>query len=83
MKRSFGLIEEMEALWPVAGEESEVYRANHSGGQAVSVSDETAELVAFVLKMAGKTDGTLKSTIYPVLTAWGFTTESKQVPSGR
>lgn len=75
------LIEKLESLWSVTGEESEIYRANHSSGQTVSVSEETAELISFALEMAQKTGGALDPTIYPVLTAWGFTTDSKQVPS--
>lgn len=31
--------------------------------------------------MAEDTDGVLESTVYPVLTAWGFTTEENSVPS--
>lgn len=75
------LIQRMESLWSVTGEESEIYRANHSGGNAVSVSEETAELISFALEMAQRTGGSLDPTIYPVLTAWGFTTDSKQIPS--
>lgn len=74
-------IQELEALWSVTNEESEVYQANHSGGQAVSVSKETADLISFVLEMAEQTQGALDPTVYPVLTAWGFTTDTKQVPS--
>ena len=47
----------------------------------MGVSGETAELVSFALNMAEKTDGALDPTIYPVLRAWGFTTDTKQVPS--
>ena len=74
-------VEEVEALWSVTDEGSEIYRANHSGGEPVNVSEETAELVSFALEMAEKTDGALEPTIYPVLRAWGFTTDTKQVPS--
>ena len=74
-------VEEVEALWSVTDEGSEIYRANHSGGELVNVSEETAELVSFALEMAEKTDGALEPTIYPVLRAWGFTTDTKQVPS--
>ncbi len=81
LEESAGLIQKVEALWSVTDEKSEIYRANHSGGQAISVSHETAELISFALEMAQKTDGALDPTIYPVLTAWGFTTDSKQVPS--
>lgn len=70
-----------EALWSVTDAASDIYRANHSGGQTVSVHEETANLLSFALDMAQKTGGALEPTIYPVLTAWGFTTDSKQVPT--
>ena len=74
-------IQEVEALWSVTDPASEIYRANHGDGQAIPVREETAKLISFALEMAQKTDGALEPTIYPLLTAWGFTTESKQVPS--
>ena len=74
-------VEELEALWSVTDEESEIYRANHSGGEPVQVSEETARLVSFTLEMAEKTDGALDPAIYPVLEAWGFTTDTKRVPA--
>lgn len=74
-------IQAIETLWSVTDEASDIYRANHSGGQTISVSEETADLLAFALHMAQKTEGALEPTIYPVLTAWGFTTDSKQIPS--
>ena len=81
LNESEALIKRLEALLSVTDEESEIYRANHSSGQTVSVSQETAELISFALEMSKKTGGALDPTIYPVLTAWGFTTDSKQVPS--
>ena len=81
LDESVELIQTMESRWSVTDENSEIYRANHSGGQTVSVSEETAELISFALEMAEKTEGALDPTIYPVLTAWGFTTDSKQVPA--
>ena len=80
LEESAALIENLEALWSVTDQKSDIYRANHSGGQTVTVSAETAELVDFSLMMAGKTGGALDPTIYPVLLSWGFTTDSKQVP---
>ena len=38
-------------------------------------------VISFALDMAEKTKSALDPTIYPVLSAWGFTTDSKQVPS--
>ena len=81
LNESEALIKRLEALLSVTDEKSEIYRANHSSGQTVSVSQETAELISFALEMSKKTGGALDPTIYPVLTAWGFTTDSKQVPS--
>lgn len=69
LDESVELIQTMESRWSVTDNESEIYRANHSGGQTVSVSEETAELISFALEMAEKTEGVLDPTIYPVLTA--------------
>lgn len=71
----------LERLWSVTDESSEIYRVNHSAGQWTDVSAETAELITFSLEMAEKTEGALDPTIYPVLTAWGFTTGENKVPS--
>lgn len=71
----------LESLWSVTDERSEIYAANHSGGTAVSVSGDTANLVRYALDMARQTNGSLEPTLYPVLTAWGFTTDSFQIPA--
>lgn len=72
---------ELEQLWSVTDPDSDIYAVNHGDGQPVSVSGETAGLLSFALQMAEETDGALEPTIYPVLTAWGFTTEENRVPS--
>lgn len=72
---------QLESLWSVTQENSDIYRANHSDGQPVVVSKETAELISFALDMAEQTAGAMDPTIYPVLTTWGFTKDKKQVPS--
>ena len=72
---------ELEQLWSVTDPDSDIYAVNHSDGQPVRVSKETVDLLSFALQMAEKTGGVLEPTIYPVLTAWGFTTEDKHVPS--
>lgn len=72
-------INELEKLLSVTDENSEIYAVNHNG--ASDVSAETAELVSFALDAARKTDGALDPTIYPILSAWGFTSGSKRVPA--
>lgn len=73
-------IRALESLWSVTDGHSEIYAANHSGGEAVTVSEDTANLVRYALDMAEQTGGALEPTLYPVLTAWGFTTDRFQVP---
>ena len=74
-------LKNLESLWSVTDEYSEIYAINHANGVAVTVSDDTADLLKFALDMCRRTDGALDITVYPVLTAWGFTTGSYQIPS--
>lgn len=69
-----------ERQWSVTNPDSEIYAINHSDGNMVEISLDTAKLIQFALDMSAQTDGALDPTIYPVLTAWGFTTGSYQVP---
>lgn len=80
LKDARSKVEELEALWSAADESSEIYALNNSKGETVTVSDETRDLLEFTLSMADETDGMLDPTIYPVLLAWGFTTEENRIP---
>ena len=73
-------VRELESLWSVTDEKSEIYQLNHNGGSPFTVSEPTSELIQFALSMAEKTEGALEPTIYPVLAAWGFTTDTHRVP---
>ena len=70
----------LEKRLSVTDEESEIYAANHSGGASVTVSDDTAELLRTALDLCGSTGGALDVTIYPVVSAWGFTNGNYRVP---
>lgn len=74
-------IKNLESLLSVTDENSEIYAVNHSSGTPVRLSSDTERILSFALDMAQKTNGALEPTIYPVLTAWGFTTESYQIPT--
>ena len=74
-------IEELDALLSVTNEDSEVYALNHAGGEALTVSEITAELIAFTQSLSELTDGALDITVYPLMLAWGFTTGEYQIPS--
>lgn len=75
-------VRQLEGLWSVTDQDSEIYRLNHGEGESVAVREETAYLVDFALHMAEDTDGALDPAIYPVLQAWGFTTGEYRIPSG-
>lgn len=71
----------LEKMWSVTDENSEIYAVNHSSGATVAVSDETAKLLDYSLSISDLTNGALDCTMYPILTAWGFTTNNYQIPS--
>lgn len=74
-------VSELEKIWSVTDENSEIYAINHSNGESVSVSPETAELLDFSLNISEITGGALDCTVYPVLTEWGFTTGDYKIPN--
>lgn len=75
------VIEQCEEKWSVTNTRSELYAINHGGGIRRTISGETARLIAYALDMARKTDGVFDPTVYPVVRAWGFTTDEYGVPS--
>lgn len=80
LKQAEERIHALEGLWSVTDESSDLYAVNHGGGQPVKVQEDTEGLLSFALEMAKETDGALEPTLYPVLTAWGFTTDENQIP---
>lgn len=73
------MVAELGKLWSVTDENSDIYVIKHSQGRPVNVSEETKEIPSFALDMAKQMGGALEPTIYPVLTAWGFTTGENQI----
>ena len=71
----------LEELFSVTSEKSEILAINHSNGEPVSVSDDTIVVLNKAIEICGKTNGALDVTIYPLLTEWGFTTDTQQVPT--
>lgn len=71
----------LEELFSVTSEKSDIWAINHSNGEPVSVSDDTIAVLDKAIEIGGKTNGALDVTIYPLLTEWGFTTDTQQVPT--
>lgn len=74
------LITTLESKFSVTSEASDVYKINHSPDEKVQISRYTAELLEQGLSFCKETRGALDISIYPVMTAWGFTTDSFRVP---
>lgn len=70
----------LESIFSVTDENSEIWKANHSGGHETDVSRETSEIISFALDIAEKTSGALNPAIYPVVKEWGFTTGDYHIP---
>ena len=71
-------VRELEALWSVTDENSEIHALNRDGH--AQLSPETADLLDTALGMCERTGGALDISIYPVLRSWGFTTGAYSVP---
>lgn len=75
------LIQKLNGLFSVTNENSDIAKLNRAQGKAVKVSKETYELVSLCQTISEETEGCLDLSIYPVVKAWGFTTDNMHVPS--
>jgi len=73
-------VRELEALFSVTAEGSDIDRVNRADGQPVELSADTRQLLTDALALCAATDGALDITMYPVVRAWGFTTGEYRVP---
>ena len=73
-------IEQLEKLFSVTNPESDISHINNANGNPVTVSDETITLLQKAIQIGNESNGALDISVYPVLKAWGFTTDSMQVP---
>lgn len=68
----FALAETYEQLFSASLNGSDVWNINHSGGKAVTVSEETSSLLETALAYAAMTKGSVDPTIRPVSELWHF-----------
>lgn len=78
MEQADELVTDLESHLSTTMEESEIYTLNQD--KSVTLTDRTSELLNEALGFCKKTDGALDLSIYPVVRAWGFTTDSYQIP---
>lgn len=80
LREAGSLIRELDSRLSVTDENSEIFRVNHSRNMPVEVSEDAAELLDKALELCEMTGGKLDISIYPVVSAWGFTTGNFRVP---
>lgn len=78
---AFGVIADYEALLSKTVEGSDVDRINSAAGEAVEVSDDTAEAISMGLEMGKMSDGNFDITVGRLTDIWDFKAEDPQVPS--
>lgn len=71
-------INRLDEMLSTGKETSEVYKLNQAGEG--TVSDDTAYLLEESEKLYKETEGVFDISIYPVMDAWGFTTENYRIP---
>ena len=81
LDKSFDLCESYEEKLSPTIPTSEIYQINHSGGQPVSVSDETLELIQLGIHYGDLSDGLFDITIAPLSELWDFGNNTGNVPS--
>ena len=74
-------ITELENTFSVTIPESDISRLNQAEGQPVEVSPDTSLVVQKGIEIGDASRGALDISIYPVLQAWGFTSQEKHVPT--
>lgn len=74
------MVQKYEILFSVNIATSDVAKLNKATGEPVQVADETYELLQKSILMSEQTEGLFDVSIYPLVRAWGFTTEEYRVP---
>ncbi len=77
------LISDLENLLSVTNPESDTSRINQNAGSPVEIAQDTANLIQEAIQIGSDSDGALDITVYPVLKAWGFTTQEYQIPDAQ
>lgn len=79
LNQAEALIRDIESTVSVTSEDSEIYALNRD--KKVSMSSITNDLLTSAIYYGNSTNGALDVSIYPIVKAWGFTTDKQAVPS--
>lgn len=71
----------IEDAFSTTREESVLYSLNNTQGEWVTLSPEMISVLDYAMEMSAKTGETFTPMVYPLVTAWGFTSSTQRVPS--
>jgi thiamine biosynthesis lipoprotein len=71
-------IERLDEMLSVGNEESEISIINQNGSG--TISEDTAIMLEEAISLYETTEGAFDITVYPLMEAWGFTTQNFRVP---
>ncbi len=74
------VISGLEKSLSVTNPESDIYRLNHANGEPTELCEDAARIIARANEISELTDGSLDISIYPLVSAWGFTTGEYTIP---
>ena len=80
LRDAMGECERLENLLSRTVEGSDVWKINHAGGEAVEVSEETAEVIACALEVGKLSGGAFDLTVAPVSVLWDFRSGAAVLP---
>lgn len=78
LSEAFSKINELEKKLSVTVNGSEIHTVNTTG--SCVLSDDASDLLTAALELCASTGGALDISIYPVVSAWGFTTGEYRIP---
>ena len=78
LKEAQNVLTDLESEVSVTDPDSEIYKINQDG--TGTLTGNAGNLMQEALEMCRRTDGALDISVYPIVRAWGFTTEEYQVP---
>lgn len=76
-------ITRLEDLFSTSISHSDIYRINHSNGEPVQVSEETADIIRTAREISRLTDGAFDISVYELVKLWGFDTKNYHVPTDK
>lgn len=80
-EKSKAEISRLENLFSTTIKTSDISKINSNSGSFVKVSDDVVSIIKYAKQVSATCNGVFDISIYPIVTLWGFTTDSFRVPT--